>query len=156
MLPRAALHDPSAQASVRRALRPLAWWRARTSGWFVIGHCTTAGLLQLAALTATLLVAGRPLPSPAALLWAMLGLALIALMPALLTAALRTVMAPRRRIGAVAQALLIGVVFYAVLPMLVLGSALGGIALFVPVAVSWHALLGFAPALAADQVAPAS
>jgi len=68
-----------------------------------------------------------------------------------LTAALRTVRPPRRRLDTIAQALLIGVVFYAVLPLLVLGPALGSIALFVPVAVGWHALLGFAPALESDD-----
>lgn len=157
MLPRAALHDRSASAGVRRTLRPLAWWRSKTSGWFVIGHCATAGLLQLSALVIALLGAGRPLPSTGALLWAALGLALIALMPALLTAALRTVRPPRRRTGAVIQALVIGVAFYAMLPLLVLGSALGVIALFVPVAVTWHALLGLGPALESDdQVARAS
>jgi hypothetical protein len=142
MIPRAAVVDPSLLAAPRRALRPLAWWRSPVSGWFLIGHCITAGALQHGALMIDLLRAGRPLPSATTLAWAWLGLAVVATIPGMITM-LAQMLSPRR--SRLAQATAIGVGFYAVMPLLILTGSIGPIAVLIPVAVLWHTVLAAAP-----------
>lgn len=139
MLPRATLVD-GPLGTLRRWTRRLAWWRSRDVTPFVIGHCATAGALQLGALLVELSRAGRPIPPLATLYWAWLGLALIAAIPATVT--ILTAMSSRRgrRLGAFA----IGLAFYA-LPVIVLAGAYRPIAILVPVAVLWHTVLARAP-----------
>jgi hypothetical protein len=145
VLPRAALVEPGPLAGLRHALRGLAWWRTRSPGGFVVGHCATAGLLQLGALLVDLARAGRPAPDLAALGWAWLGLALVATIPALISAVLHAVAPPARRAAGVRRALAVGAAFYLVLPGIALGGALVTIATLIPVAVLWHGVLALAP-----------
>jgi len=145
MIPRAALLDPSPLAAVRRTLSPLAWWRSRSPGGFLIGHAATAGALQLGALGVDLARAGRAAPDAATLLWAWLGLAVIATLPGMITMLHRMLAPPRTRRGRVVQAATVGVAFYAALPILTLAGAVGPIAVLIPVAVLWHTFLAAAP-----------
>jgi hypothetical protein len=126
MLPRATALDA----------RPLGFlWRAPL-GWFVAIHCALAGALQLGALIADLARAGRPVPSLPTLIWAWLGLALIATVPALVTVLLT------RRLSRV---IAIGMAFY-LLPVLLLVRAVHPLLTFVPVALLFHTVLALAPA----------
>lgn len=145
MIPRADLIDPGPLAGPRRALRPLAWWRSPSSGWFLVGHCATAGALQLGALVIDLVRAGRPMPPAATLLWAWLGLAVVATIPGMITM-LSQLLSPRRhRRARILQAAAVGVGFYAVMPLLILTGSVGPIAVLIPVAVLWHTVLAVAP-----------
>ena len=152
MIPRAALVDSRPLAAPRRALRPLAWWRSSSPGWFLIGHCVVAGALQLGALLVDLARAGKPLPSEATLAWAWLGLAVVATIPGMTTMLARMLSAPRAPRGRIVQAAAVGTVFYAVMPLLILGGAIGPIAVLIPVAVLWHTVLAAAPPARLDPV----
>jgi hypothetical protein len=145
MIPRAAVIDPSPLAAPRRALRPLAWWRSRVPGWFLIGHCATAGALQLGALVIDLLRAGGPVPAAATLTWAWLGLAVVATIPGMITMLAQMLSPPRARRDRILQTVAIGAGFYAVMPLLILTGSIGPIAVLIPVAVLWHTALAAAP-----------
>jgi hypothetical protein len=138
MLPRASVHDrhPTAGAA-RRALRAAAWWRSPSTGWFTVGHCATAGALQLTALCVGLAVNRHAIPSSGALIWAWLGLGVVASVAALLTVAALSAK-PRTRRTTFAWTATIGLAYYAVLPALALREALWPIATLLPVAVAWH------------------
>jgi len=150
MLPRADVVDPRPLAGARRAVRALAWWRTRSPGWFLVGHCAIAGVLQLAALVVDLVRAGRPVPDASALGWAWLGLAVIAMVPATITQIVRMIAPARRRGERAAQAFAVGLAFYAVLPGIALAGALRPIAVLVPIAVLWHLVLAAAPSSPLD------
>lgn len=145
MLPRAELYDPRALAQVRRPLRALAWWRSPSLAPFVIGHCLTAGALQLGALLIELARAGKAMPTATTITWAAIGLAMIAAIPVALTLVWRTVQAPASRAQRLIHAGVVGVAFYAALPWLALGGGFGALALLAPVAVAWHLTLAGAP-----------
>lgn len=145
MIPRAAVIDPSPFAAPRRALRPLAWWRSAVPGWFLVGHCATAGALQLGALVIDLLRAGRPMPGAATLAWAWLGLAVVATIPGMMTMLAQMLSPPRAGRARLLQAAAIGIGFYAVMPLLILLGSIGPIAVLIPVAVLWHTVLAAAP-----------
>jgi len=137
MLPRAAIHDHRPRAAATRAVHAVAWWRSRSPGWFTVGHCATAGVIQLAALCIGLAAHGRPVPPATALFWAGLGLAVTASVAALLTVAALTAV-PRSPRAALRWTAAIGLAYYAVLPVLALGTALWPIAPLLPVAAAWH------------------
>ncbi len=145
MLPRAELHDPRAVAHVTRPLRGLAWWRSPSPATYAAGHCLTAGALQLLALLAELGRTGRPLPAFATMLWAALGLAMIAALPVAFTIALRTVRAGAPRASRLGQAALVGGVWYGALPLMILADGHAAVALLAPVAFAWHLTLAGAP-----------
>jgi hypothetical protein len=150
MLPRADVVDPRPFAATRRAARGLAWWRTRSPGWFLVAHCAIAGALQLAALVVDLLRAHRPVPELGALTWAWIGLAVIATIPAAITQVVRMIAPARDRRERTLQAFAVGLAFYAVLPAIALAGALRPLAILIPVAVAWHAVLGAAPASVLD------
>jgi hypothetical protein len=143
MLPRATALDDRPLAPLRRgAGRVAAYGRAHAAGLFLVGHCAIAGAVQLTALVGDLARADRHLPDAATLAWAWLGLGLIAIIPALVTAAL--MLAPWRRITRLGIALGVGAAFY-LLPILAMVGTFEPIATFVPVATLWHAALAFLP-----------
>lgn len=137
MIPRATVHDHRPRAALSRAIDSIAWWRSRSTGWFTVGHCATAGALQLTALTVSLAARGRAVPSASPLLWAGLGLAVVASIAALLTVAALSA-APRSPRGRLAWTAAIGVGYYVALPAIALGTALWPIAPLLPVAAAWH------------------
>jgi hypothetical protein len=145
MIPRAAVVDPRPFAASRRALRPFAWWRSQIPGWFLIGHCATAGVLQLGALLIDLVRAGGVVPPPATLAWAWLGLGVVATIPGMITMLACMLSPPRPLRARLLQSAAIGAGFYAFMPMFILGGAIGPIAVLIPVAVLWHTVLGAAP-----------
>src|SRR5262245_52811029 len=124
MLPRATALDDRPFGSVRRASHTAAaWWRAHALGGFVVAHCAIAGALQLGALIVDLAGAGREVPGSSRLVWAWLGLALIATVPALITSLIALASA-RRGLGArLAGALGLGLAFY-LLPVLLIAGTL--------------------------------
>lgn len=144
MLPRATLHAQRPRAAMARARHAVSWWRSASTGWFTFGHCLTAGLLQVTALTVGLAAHGRALPRVDALLWAGLGLAVTASVAALLTVAALTA-ASRSRRARLGWTAAIAVGYYAALPALALGAALWPIASLLPVAVAWHLTLARVP-----------
>jgi hypothetical protein len=145
MIPRAAVLDPRPLAAPRRALRSLAWWRSPNPGVFLTGHAATAGALQLAALTVDLARVGQAPPAAPTLLWAWLGLAVVATLPGMITILARLLTGPRAAAARLAQAAAIGLGFYALLPVMMLAGAVGPIATLIPVAVLWHTVLAAAP-----------
>jgi hypothetical protein len=142
VIPRASVVDPRPLATLRR----LAWWRSPSPAIFLAGFSVTAGTLQLAGLLVDQARAGGALPGTITLLWAWLGLIVIAAIPAsadAVTGVLRSRPAARRR--RLAEAVAAGAIFYAILPLAAVGDGVLRVAGLLAAAALWHPVIALGP-----------
>jgi hypothetical protein len=144
VLPRASIIDPRPLAALRR----LAWWRTHNPAAFLFWHAVTAGTLQIAALLIDVARAGRVLPSALTTLWAWLGLIVIAAIPAGGNAIINVMRhRPASRPLRLAEAVLVGGIFYGVFPMIAIGGSIAQIGSLLAVATLWHLVIALGPSV---------
>jgi hypothetical protein len=143
VLPRASIIDPRPLAAV---VRRLAWWRTHNPAAFLFWHAVTAGTLQIAALLIDVARAGRTVPSAMTILWAWLGLIVIAAIPAGGNALIGVMRhRPASRQLRLIEAAMIGGVFYGAFPVIAIGGSIVQIGILLSVAVTWHLVIALAP-----------